>query len=88
MPAWLYSGWLDKMYKISNYDEYKEIKSFSIKVEEHNEIENIAFFIKENLNQKRIGIEGIKSFIKIIRSFLMNNNLIDSKALEYDRFEK
>lgn len=88
-PEWLDVWWNDE---VVNLDDYKE--EVSNKISHKNSegtIEKIAYFCIEKLSHKpsiKHYLFDIKTNAKIIRSFLMNNNLIDAKALEYDRFEK
>lgn len=88
-PEWLDVWWNDE---VVNLDDYKEEVSNKISYKNAEEtIVKIANFCIEKLSHKpstKQYLFDIKTNAKIIRSFLMNNNLIDAKALEYDRFEK
>lgn len=93
IPVWLHSDWLNKMYKIMNYDEYKKVKNFHVVVEEHNEINNVSFFIQENIVETNHKVKivniSLKSLAKVTRSFLMNINLICKKTpFSNDKFKK
>ena len=88
-PEWLDVWWNDE---VVNLDDYKVEVSNKISYKNSDEtVEKIAYFCIEKLSDNpsiKHYFFDIKTNAKIIRSFLMNNNFINAKALEYDRFKK
>jgi surface carbohydrate biosynthesis protein len=88
-PEWLDVWWNNEVVNLNDYNEEKVLSKIGILQTEQSS-KKIASFCLDNLISKpsiKKYLFDVKTNAKVIRSFLLNQNMINARALEYDRFE-